>query len=385
MEERRLLRVLPWLLLALSAGLAGVGVWLRIPTTGAWLVEDVPSFVATAGFCAVGAVVAARRPGNPYGWLCLAFGLMTCVLSVTEILAQPGRASSWPLLLGNRLAYPVGSTAVVFLLLLFPTGHLAGPRWRWVARATLLLCGLAAVTGMLGSSADGISVPAPWSLTGRTAVVLDVLHGVGVAALLPLTLVGALSVLARYRRAGSVERQQVKWFVFAVVLTLVQVAVRPFVPDAVGVALASMTFAALPIALGIAVLRYRLFEIDRILSRTVSYALLTGGLVLLYVVVVAGLRTLLAPVTGTTELAVAASTLAVAAASQPARRHVQAVVDRRFDRARYDAARTVDAYARRLRTEVDLDEVTAGLRDTVTATVGPQRVGLWLRDAGGPT
>jgi hypothetical protein len=154
------------------------------------------------------------------------------------------------------------------------------------------------------------------------------------------------------------------------------------VPDDVGVVYSEAALATVPVAIGIAVTRYRLFEIDRILSRTVSYALLTGGLLALYLVAVAALRPLLTPLTGTSDLAVVVSTLAAAAAFGPVRRRVQALVDRRFDRARYDAARTVDAYARRLRDQVDLDAVTAGLRDTVVATVGPQRLGLWLRDDG---
>jgi hypothetical protein len=135
---------------------------------------------------------------------------------------------------------------------------------------------------------------------------------------------------------------------------------------------------------GVAVFRYRLYEIDRIVSRTVSYGLLTGALVALYLLLVALLRPLLEPVTGSSALAVAGSTLAVAAAFNPARRRLQAAVDRRFDRARYDAARAVDAFAARLRNQVDLDEIGTGLRDTVTATVAPSSVGIWLRSSGGP-
>jgi hypothetical protein len=140
-------------------------------------------------------------------------------------------------------------------------------------------------------------------------------------------------------------------------------------------------FALLPVAVGIAVLRYRLYEIDRIVSRTVSYGLLSAGLIGLYLLVVALLRPLLEPLTGSSSLAVAASTLAVAAVFNPARRRLQAAVDRRFDRAHYDAAQAVEAFTARLRTQVDLDEITAGLRDTVTATVAPGRVAVWLRPA----
>ena len=153
------------------------------------------------------------------------------------------------------------------------------------------------------------------------------------------------------------------------------------VPESLAItAVSSVGRALLPVAVGVAMLRYRLFEIDRIVSRTVSYGLLTAGLVGLYLLVVALLRPLLEPLTGNTSLAVAASTLAVAAVFNPARRRLQAAVDRRFDRARYDADRAVQAFAARLRTQVDLDEVTAGLSDTVVATVAPTRFSLWLRD-----
>jgi hypothetical protein len=162
------------------------------------------------------------------------------------------------------------------------------------------------------------------------------------------------------------------------------------VPEVLGIlpstlfwtAVGAAAFALLPVAVGVAVFRYRLFEIDRIVSRTVSYGLLTAGLIALYLLVVALLRPLLEPLTGSSALAVAGSTLAVAAVFNPARRRLQAGVDRRFDRARYDAARAVDAFAARLRDQVDLDQITEGLCDTVTATVAPGRVGVWLR---GPT
>ena len=153
-------------------------------------------------------------------------------------------------------------------------------------------------------------------------------------------------------------------------------------------AVSSVGFALLPVAVGVAMLRYRLYEIDRIVSRTVSYGLLSAGLIGLYLLVVALLRPLLEPLTGSSALAVAASTLAVAAVFNPARRRLQAAVDRRFDRARYDAARAVDAFAARLRDQVDLDEITGGLRDTVAATVAPARVAVWLRappDRGDPS
>jgi hypothetical protein len=198
-----------------------------------------------------------------------------------------------------------------------------------------------------------------------------------------LVVLAAASLLVRFRRGGPVERQQLKWFVLAAVFASAGV-----MTDVLGVPVGgpvwsvvdAVTFALLPIAVAIAVLRYRLYDIDRIVSRSVSYGLLTAVLVGIYLLVVALLRPLLEPLTGNSTLAVAGSTLVVAAVFNPARRRLQAVVDRRFDRARYDAARAVDAFAARLRGQVDLDQVSAGLRDTVSATVAPTRVAVWLRD-----
>ena len=193
-----------------------------------------------------------------------------------------------------------------------------------------------------------------------------------------LVLVAMSSLVPRFRRAGPVERRQLTWFLYATVVNaaiLVLDLVFGVLPEGLTTAVVSAAgFALLPVAVGVAVLRYRLFEIDRIVSRTVSYGLLSAALVGLYLLVVALLRPLLEPLTGSSALAVAASTLAVAAVFNPVRRRLQAAVDRRFDRARYDAARAVDAFAARLRNQVDLDEITAGLRDTVTATVAPGRV-----------
>ena len=198
-----------------------------------------------------------------------------------------------------------------------------------------------------------------------------------------LVLVAMFSLVLRFRRAGPVERRQLTWFLYATVVNAVILVLDSAWgccrATSLGAAVSAAGFALLPVAVGIAVLRYRLFEIDRIVSRTVSYGLLSAALIGLYLLVVALLRPLLEPLTGSSALAVAASTLAVAAAFNPARRRLQAAVDRRFDRARYDAARAVDAFAARLRDQVDLDEVTAGLRDTVAATVAPTRVAVWLR------
>jgi hypothetical protein len=197
-----------------------------------------------------------------------------------------------------------------------------------------------------------------------------------------LVVVSMASVIPRFWHAGPVERQQLKWFVLAALVNAIYLSgdlLFGIPAGGIWVLMDLLVPSLIPVAVALAVLRYRLYEIDRILSRTVSYGLLTAALVGLYLLVVALLQPLLEPLTGNSSLAVAASTLAVAGAFNPARRRLQSAVDRRFDRARYDAARAVQAFAARLRTQVDLDEVTDGLQDTVVATVAPTRVAVWLR------
>src|SRR3954462_1012497 len=198
-------------------------------------------------------------------------------------------------------------------------------------------------------------------------------------------LAAMVALLLRFRRAGEVERRQLSWFAYAAALNgaLILLDALGLLPTGLAdTALSSAGLLLLPIAVGVSMLRYRLFEIDRIVSRTVSYGLLTGCLVALYLVLVALLRALLEPLTGSSTVAVAASTLAVAAVFNPARRRLQEVVDRRFDRAHYDAGRAVEASAGRLGGKVDLDEIPAGLRSTVGATVAPDRMAVWLRAPG---
>ena len=376
---------LPWALCWISLALLVVGSVLRVAFPGSF--EDGVLYVlaAGAGFALVplvGALIAARLPGNPYGWLWCALGVLYGIVTFTDGLGRAGAVAdsiAW-VVLGPSFA--VILCLLVFVLLLFPTGRLPGRSWRWPAGVAVVV----AVTDLLvvpfAPSFDGDPAPTPWAVGGRAGDIFARLLDGGVRVMFVLILLAAVSVLARFRRAGPVERQQLKWFLLAAGLAAVTIVVNEFgvpVSPRVWAVVDGVTFALLPLAVGIAVLRYRLYDIDRIISRSVSWGLLTAGLVGLYLLVIALLRPLLEPLTGNSSLAVAASTLAVAAVFNPARRRLQSAVDRRFDRARYDAARAVDAFAARLRSEVDLDQVTTGLRDTVVATVAPTRVTLWLR------
>jgi hypothetical protein len=374
--------VLCWIALALQ--ITGLSLRIALPET----VDD-ELFYAFSGVLGavllplVGAIIAARVPANPCGWLLCALGSLYGVVSLSDGIRRAGLVAPWVTWLVFGTGFAMIQCLIVLLLLLFPTGRLPGPAWRWPARAAVALEAGVVLGLPFAPSLDDIAAPSPAAVQGRAGAVLVDLIGGALRIWLLLVTLAAVSVLVRFRRAGRVERQQLKWFLLAVGLAAVSILVGQLsgpVRPPLWAFVDAVSFALLPIAVGIAVLRYRLYEIDRIISRSVSYGLLTSGLIALYFVVVTVLRPLLEPLTGSSALAVAASTLAVAAVFNPARRRLQAAVDRRFDRARYDAARAVDAFAARLRTQVDLDEVVAGLRGTVVATVAPARVSVWLRD-----
>jgi hypothetical protein len=384
-RERRPPSWLPWALcwISLAMLLSGAGLRIAFPEEADGGVFD--TVVHIPGYTLVplvGALIASRQPANPYGWLWSALGVCYGVLALGEGLRRLGALPGWLAAVLIGAPFLASLCVLVLILLLFPTGRLPGPRWRWLARAAVLGSGAGLLVLPFGlNNVQGVR-PAPWAVGGHAGRILAALLQSGITAMFVLVVLAAASLLVRFRRGGPVERQQLKWFILAALFASATV-----MADVLGVPLGgpvwavldALSLALLPVAVGIAVLRYRLYEIDRIVSRTVSYGLLTAGLVGLYLLVVALLRPLLEPLTGSSTLAVAGSTLAVAAAFNPARRRLQGAVDRRFDRARYDAARAVDAFAARLRNQVDLDQVTAGLRETVVATVAPTRVAVWLR------
>jgi hypothetical protein len=277
---------------------------------------------------------------------------------------------------------------LVFVFLLFPTGRLPSARWRWVARAAVTVALFLMVAVLFYDDPQDPTAIGPWALEGAAARRLAQAGEAALYALFLLVLAGMLSLVLRFRRAGPVERRQLTWFLYAtavIAADLVLDGVLGVLPiGVIGAVVNAVAFALLPVAVGVAVLRYRLYEIDKIVSRTVSYGLLSAVLIGVYLLVVALLRPLLEPVTGSSTVAVAGSTLAVAAVFNPVRRRLQAAVDRRFDRARYDADRAVEAFAARLRNEVDLDQITEGLFETVGSTLTPGRMAVWLRAPGRP-
>jgi len=383
-RERQTGAWLAWVLCAVGVTLLGLAALVRLVGAETSVETTLTVAIETLGpvsFPLVGAVIAARLPGNPYGWVWCALGIANGILVLSAAVAESSAGDGRLTDVVAYLSYLALVALIVFAAVLFPTGRLPSRRWRWLPRATVALCVLLAVATPFAPTVLDAS-PGVWQPSGAVGGLLARLVETATAVLFLLVLIAMASVIPRFRRAGPVERQQLKWFVLAAVVNVAYLAVDLLVgiPDGgIWVLVAVLVPSLFPVAIGLAVLKYRLYEIDRIVSRSVSYGLLTGGLALLYLGLVALLRPLLEPITGGSSLAVAGSTLAVAAVFNPARRRLQAAVDRRFDRARYDAAIAVEHFAARLRDQVDVDQVVGGLRDTVAATVAPTRVGIWLR------
>jgi hypothetical protein len=279
--------------------------------------------------------------------------------------------------------------AFTLLLLLFPTGRLPSPRWRAVAWASVASvtagCAVLALTPgpmpqMPGKPRNPLGIE-------NAAATLDRMEALLNVCLALLVLLCAASVVVRFRHAGGVERQQLKWFAYgagqlALLLGsgLVLGGLWERVPQGLSDLVFSISFAMIPVAIGIAVLRYRLYDIDRLIRRTLVYGLLTALLAAVYAGLVLALGQLFGRVgTEPPSWAVAGATLAVAALFQPARGRIQQAVDRRFNWRRYDAARTIEAFSIRLRNQVDLDSLTAELLKVVEQTMEPTQASLWLR------
>jgi hypothetical protein len=389
---------LAWSLAALSVMMFVAAIALHVlarsvDSPGEWstlgAVGRVLSFLPFLAFPLVGALVASRRPRNWVGWILLADGLLWTFGSLLDSyrvygLARPGSVpfSGAVHALGQWLWVPAVGLFAVYLILLFPDGRLPSRRWRplaWFSGAVMVLL------------SAGIGKPFgleqyPW-VSDALPVVL---------ALLPLCiLASAVSLVLRYRRAGTEVREQIKWVAFAALFVGVQ-----FVIDiGASLLLVPMTasgrepawlalldqvgfimFAGVPIAVGIAVLKYRLYDIDVIINRALVYGSLTATLVALYFGGIVVLQRLFVALTGQqSTLAVVASTLAIAALFNPLRRRIQGFVDRRFYRRKYDASKTLETFSAKLRDATDLEALSGDLKAVVGETMQPEHVSLWLR------
>lgn len=340
-------------------------------------------------FASTGVLIVRRRPGNHIGWLLIASGLAIVTTfggfavgaSATITLGPAHPRAGWFSLLGGLGIYPL-LAVVGFVGLLFPNGSLPSPRWRWatVCLVAALLAGtlIVAVTPGVVSEGLGINplgIDAP--LVTNLAPLGLTLGSIGAFGVIVLA---AMAVAVRARRATGIQRQQFKWFLAATALTAIFVPLGflsnesdPF--DVVGMASISL----LPISIGIAILRYRLYEIDRIVSRTLAWGLISALLVVVFACGLLALQALLSGITQGDTLAVAGSTLVTAVLFQPVRDRIQAIVDRRFKRARTDAQLTAQTLTARLRNRIELESVTAALEETARDGLAPSHVATWIR------
>ena len=361
--------------------------------------DRVIALIGIIGAPIVGGLIASRRPRNPYGWVWLGFGLSLALAQLESSISAYARVVESetlvaPLAVAHvlRLGNQVSLVLAPFLLLLFPTGRLPSRRWRPVAWISALSGAMIMVLVLLFGSPDKVGGPISSITSG---VVFTIFATIALSA---------LSLLVRYRRASGVERQQLKWVAFAAVLAASTLMAQQLfwlvallndyllggeVPPS-NPSLENLRDAAANVCLyagvGIAILRYRLYDIDIIINRTLVYGSLTVSLAFVYFGGVATTQTLFRAITGQErlpQLAVVISTLAIAALFDPLRRRIQNSIDRRFYRRKYDAAKTLEAFSTKLRDETDLDELRGDLVRVVRNTVQPEHVSLWLRPSGG--
>jgi hypothetical protein len=377
----------------------------NLPSSSSWssggVVEGVALSVVLFSPPVVGLLITWRRAGNAIGWLLLAIGLAWALADSSTysdygIRLHPGSlpAAALPGAIGNGLWVPAIGLTGTFLILLFPNGHLPGRRWRWVAYVSALVMGLGtfALTFTPGDMADA-GYPGTSNPIGIHALAGVLGTAQYIIVLLPPAIAAAAAgMIVRYRRSRGVERLQLRWLtaaaaavaaIYATVFALsVLLAPNSDTPPAwlsAAQAIGLMSTCLIPIAIGFAVLRYRLYDIDVIIRRTLVYAALVASLAVVYIGGIALLGLALRAVTGfSSSLAVTLSTLAVAAVFQPLRSRIRRAVDRRFYRAAYDAQAAVDAFSGQLRQQIDLDVLADRLLATVRETVKPRSASVWL-------
>jgi hypothetical protein len=342
--------------------------------------------VALLAFPIVGMLLVRRSPENVIGWLfCAAgplFGLMIAGQTYVENhILEEGVAGGfadftlWVAVWTGPIAY---SLITAFLLLLFPTGRLLSRRWRAASFLTAGSVTLLVAGSMLARELDDYEqLENPYALGGAFEKILEAARGIGWILLSLSVLLAGISLIVRFRRSKGVERQQLKWMAFAASLLFVS-QVSWFVSEGLAQVLTGLSFLALPIAVCIAILRYRLYDIDLIINRTLVYGALTALLAATYFAIVVLLQGLV-PGGGDSEVTVAGSTLAVAALFRPLRARVQGFIDRRFYRRRYDAQRTLESFIVQLRDEVDLDQLSSSLVAAVRETMEPAHASVWMR------
>jgi hypothetical protein len=347
--------------------------------------------VVTLAYATVGLLLAVRPGGGRMGAILLGGSAVFAAVpfgyafaGTLAIRSPLDPVANVLVLLGPALV-PLGYALILpIVALTFPDGRLPSSRWRWPTRAAVGALGGSTI--LIVFTPGAIENVMPWNPIGIDALPVWIwslarpLAGVGAVL---ISVLGVASVVARYRHSAGAERQQLRWFVAAVLLAVVPITISPLGGGPGAFLLAVFGLLLVPLSVWIAVTRYRLYEIDRLISRGLSWAVLSGLLVAVYAGVVLVLQAVLGDVIQGQTVAVAGSTLLAAALFQPLRRRVQAAVDHRFNRARYDAERTATDFAERLRDEVDVDHLRTALATTAGGAVHPDGVGVWLRPAPG--
>ena len=385
-----------WSMCALSLALTALSLLLLVLTLSH---PDVPIYVnwmvdtlLAMGFLTVGAIVASHRPENPISWLFCVIGLLFAVghfcgeYAIYTLLASPGslpagEAAAW---IRYWIWVPYLGL-VVFLFLLVPNGKLPGSSWRWFARLSVLLVstgtGLVAIDPKpirsLGPIQNPLGIESMPSLSWTVEAIM-----------LALIFVATASLFMRLHHSRGIERQQIKWITYAAVTGIsgailmytISEAMGVLWLEAVGSVLLTIGLLGIPISMGIAILHYRLYEIDLIINRTLVYGSLTAMLAFMYLGSVTALQYLFSVLTGQGDtLAIVASTLAIAALFNPLRRRIQGFIDKRFYRRKYDAAKTLETFGSRIRDETNLEKLGEDIAEVVDETMQPSHMALWLR------
>jgi hypothetical protein len=337
-------------------------------------------------FALVGGIVVGRYPRHRVGWLFIAvgatgtFGAFLYEYAAYGLVTSPGGVPSAPeaAVLYYLVLTPIPAW-LSLMVLVFPTGTLPSLRWRVVAGSAVLGIAVSWVAAIFLWPERGFLLlqEAP-ALDGIAGVMFDVPYLVNI----PVVVTALLSLLFRFRRSRAIERLQLKWFVFAMILAVAATLLRaastegPVIQYEIVAALGTLT---VPVAAGVAILRYRLYDIDRIINRSIVYGALTALLAAAYLGIVVTLQNLI-PGADDSDLTIAGSTLAVAALFRPLRSRVQGFIDRRFYRGKYDTQRTLESFSSRLREDVDLDHLSADLLGVVRDTMQPAHASLWLKE-----
>ncbi len=392
MSARNAARV-AWGLCGLTLALITCAVALFVLNRGE---QDVSFLISEAVGALVGGLISARRPTNPVGWLisghafCFTLGEFTRQYAIYGLLTEPdslpfARAMAWP---PYWIWYPGLMLMLTFLPLYFPNGRLVSPRWRPVVWLAVFVALIATGLNMVRPGEDE-GIPNPLGIEGLQSLqpLTGALDVVIPASWLAIGVAAAMSLVVRYLRSRGEERQQIKWFAYAVVLvisfSLVNQLFPRIFPPTVDSILLTAVFASPWVAIAVAVLKYRLYDIDRIVNRTLVYGSLTATLALVYVGSVVLLQYVFRAVSGgDSQLAIVASTLVIAALFGPLRRRVQAFIDRRFYRRKYDTAQTLAQFGAKLRDETDLKALSEDLVSVVQETMQPAHASLWLREPG---